>query len=264
MDTTTSSLAEDLLLLALHNERGTSQIPEKELRHALANATVMDLLLAGKIAAVDGHIIVVDRAPTNDPVRDHAAQCITAAQTRTTVTQCSGIIETGMPDLMPQLLDGLVARGVLIRQSHRNIGIVPAPDRFPEQDGRIEQTVRGRIRDVALHDTQPDARTAILATLIVGYRLDAGLFTDEERAVAHARLRDIARQLHERPATTSSSSSLTAAGFATTAHAAGASNVGGNAFVDVFSDIDFGVAFEVVFDILPNLLGGLLSAIFDS
>src|SRR5947209_5984461 len=118
MATERESLAEDLLLLALHNERGTTQLKETQLRGALATATVMDLLLGGKIATVEEHVIVVDRAPTNDPVRDHALLCIGATKTRTPLAQCGGIIEAGIPEIVPRLRDGLVARGVLERQSH--------------------------------------------------------------------------------------------------------------------------------------------------
>lgn len=248
------SLAEDLLLLALHNERGTTQLNEKQLRGALATATVMDLLLGGKIATIEGHIIVVDRAPTNDPVRDHALRCIGATKARAALTQCGGIIEAGMPDIVPRLRDGLVARGILKRQSHRRLGILPAEERFPERDGRIEQDVRSRLRAVALHGVKPDPRTAVLAALVVSHRLDTSLFNDEECPLGQTQLRDLAMQLRHRP----QSGATAAMNGIAAAHTAGATNVSGNAFVDFISDVNVAVAFEVIFDVIPTLLGGLL------
>lgn len=257
------SLAEDLLLLALHNERGTTHLNEKQLRSALATATVMDLLLDGKIAAMEEQIIVVDRNLTNDPVRDRALRCIGAMTTRAALSQCSSSIEAGMPDIMPRVRDGLVARGVLQRHAHRPLGILPAEERFPERDGRIEQDIRSRLRAIALHGAQPDARTAVLAALVVSHHLDAALFNDEERPLGQAQLRDIALQLRQRPP---SGATATASGIAASAHAAGATNVGGNAFMDFISDLDAGAAFEVIFDVIPTLLGGLLDLLsaFDS
>lgn len=253
------SLAEDVLLLALHNERGISHLKEPRLRSALAAATVMDLLLDGKIAASDGQAIVVDRDPTHDPVRDHALRCIGASKTRTPLSECGGVIEAGMPDIAARLREQLVARGTLQRQSYRKLGLLPAPDRFPERDGRIEQDVRSRLRAVALHGATPDPHTTVLATLVVGYRLDNALFSDEERPIARATLRDIAMQLHQRPR-------ATASGIVASAQTAGATNVSGNAFVDFMSDASIGAAFELVLDVLPTLLGGLLDllSLFDN
>jgi hypothetical protein len=257
------SLAEDLLLLALHNERGTIQLDEKQLRSALATATVMDLMLGGKIAAMDGDVIVVDRTPMNDPVCDHALRCIGATRERMALSQCGGIVETGIPDIVPRLQDGLVARGILRRESSRRLGILPAEERFPEQDGRIEQGVRARLRAVALQGAKPDARTAVLAALVVSYRLDTVLFNEEERPLGQAQLRDIALQLHQRP---QNGASAMAGSAATAAHTAGVTNVSGNAFVDFMADGGVGAAFELIFDVIPTLLGGLLDllSIFDS
>lgn len=249
------SLAEELLLLALHNARGTSQLKEPRLRSALATATVMDLLAGGKIAVTDGQVIVVDRSPMNDPVRDRALLCIGASKTRTPLARCGGMVEVAVPDIAPRLRERLVARGALQRRSSRRLGLLPGPDRFPERDGRIEQDARSRLRAVALDGAQPDPRTALLATLVASYRLDDALFNDEERPRGHAQLRDIAMRLHERP---SSGATATAGGIAASAQAAGATNVSGNAFVGFMSDAGVGAAFELVFDVLPTLIGGLL------
>ncbi len=254
------SLAEDLLLLAIHDEHGTLQLAEKQMQRALATATVMDLLIAGKIAPVDGQVIVVDHTPMNDPVRDGALSCIAAAKTRPPLSGCSSMVETTMPDLTPRLCDQLVARGVLHRQSYRKLGLLPAEYRFPERDGRIEQGVRAQIRAVALQGAQPDARIAVLAALIASYRLETGLFNDTERPIATARLREIAMDLHTR---TPANPSAATGEFAAGAHTAGITNVSGNAFMDFVSDVDFSVAFELLFDVIPSILGGLLE-LFDS
>lgn len=229
------SLAEDLLLLALHNERGTSHLPEKELRRALATATVMDLALGGQIATQGGHVAIVGRTPADDPVCAHALRCIAQSATGKTVKECHA--------------------------HHRVLRVGPMTEHFPERDGQIEHDLRTRLRDVCLHDRKSDARIAVLAALIVSYRLDGGLFSDDERSVAQARLRDVARGLHER---TQSDAAALSSGIASTSHIAGASNVSGNALVDFAADIGVSVALDLLLDIIPSLLGGLLSALFDN
>lgn len=255
------SLAEDLLLLALHNAHGTAQLKEKPLRSALATATVMDLLLGGKIAATDGAVIVVDRTPTNDPVRDRALACIGGAKTRTPLAECGGMIEAAIPDIATRLCEQLVARGALARQ-HARAFLHAGADRYPEQDGRIEQEVRARLRAVALHGAKPDPRTTLLATLVVGYHLDGPLFNDEERPLAQAQLREMAAQAHQRR----QPGAQAAAGIVAGAQTAGATNVSGNAVMDFIADGGVGAAFELVFDVLPTLLSGLfeLLSAFDN
>jgi hypothetical protein len=249
------SLAEDVLLLALDNERGTPHLKEKDLRSALAAATVMDLLLGKKIAAMDGQVIVVDRGPMPDPVRERALRCIGDGKTRPPLAQCAGMIATGMPDIVQRLRAQLVARGVLDRQPYRTLGLLPGGERFPERDGRIEQGVRARLRSVALHGTKPDPRTAVLATLVAGYHLDAALFNDEERPLGCAQLRDIALHMHQR---SRNGASATASGLMANVQMAGATNVSGNAFMDFMADEGFDATVEFVVDVLPTLLGVVL------
>lgn len=254
------SLAEDLLLLALHDERGTSHVPAKELRRALATATVMDLALGGHIATQGGHVAIVDRTPADDPVCAHALRCIAQSPTSKTVKECHAVVEAGIPDIAARVRAGLVARGVLHHEQHRMLRVGPVAERFPMRDGWIEQTVRAQLRDVALRDTKPDARTAVLAALIVSYQLDRGLFSDDERPIAQARLRDVARGLHER----ARSDAARMSGIASVSHVAGASNVTGNALVDIATDTGVSIALDLMLQVIPSLLGGLLSAIFDS
>jgi hypothetical protein len=248
------SLAEDVLLLALDNTRGTSRLKEKQLRSALASATVMDLLLGGHIAAMDGQAVVVNRGPARDPVCDHALSCIGNAKTRTPLAQCGDLIAAAMPDIAHRLRNQLVERGILQRQSHPRLGLLPGEERFPERDGRLEHDVRSRLRSVALHGTQPDPRTAVLAALVAGYHLDDALFSDEERPLGCAQLRDLALSMHQRPP---GGVSATASGFAANAQTAGIANVNGNAFVDFMTDEGIGAVFEFIFDLLPTLIGGL-------
>lgn len=255
------SLAEDLLLLALHDERGTSHVSAKELRRALATATVMDLALGGYIATQGGHVAIMDRTPADDPVCAHALRCIAQSPTSKTVKECHAVVEAGMPDIATRVRAGLVARGVLHYEQHRMLRVGPVAERFPMRDGWIEQTVRAQLRDVALRDTKPDARIAVLAALIVSYRLDRGLFSDDERPIAQARLCDVARGLHEQ---TRSDADARSSGIASVSHIAGASNVTGNALVDIATDTGVSVALDLLLQVIPSLLGGLLSAIFDS
>jgi hypothetical protein len=246
------SLAEDLLLLALDNERGTSHLKEKDLRGALAAATVMDLLLGGKIAAMDGQVIVVDRGAMPDPVRERALRCIGDATTRPPLSRCGDMIATGMPDIAQQLGEQLVARGALDRQSHHRLGLLPAEERFPERDGRIEQAIRSRLRAVALDGAKPDPRTAVLAALVAGYHLDGTLFNEEERPRGCAQLRDIALQMHQH---SRGGASATASGVMANIQVAGATHVSGNALVDFMASDGVDAAFQFVGDVLPTLLG---------
>lgn len=255
------SLAEDLLLLALHDERGTSHLPEKELRRALATATVMDLALGGQIATQGGQVTIVGRTPVDDPVCAHALRCIAQSATGKTVKECHAVVEAGMPDIAARVREGLVARGVLHHAHHRVLRVGPMTEHFPERDGQIEHDLRTRLRDVCLHGRGPDARIAVLAALIVSYRLDGGLFSDDERPVAQARLHDVARGLHKRA---QSDAAVLSSGIASASHIAGASNVSGNALVDFAADIGVSIALDLLLDIIPSLLGGLLSALFDN
>lgn len=191
--TTMLSLGEELLLLALDDERGTVHgSAAMAMPYALAGALLLELTLAGRLAAEDTALIVRDQTPTGDDLLD-AALAVIAGATRTgDARYWVGRLDRAVPHLKERLLDQLIVRGILRYDEHRVLGIIPRAH-YPVVDFTTEWEMRHRVRAVILDGETPDARTAILLSLVQACQLTDTLFTRDERARARRRLKEIAQ-----------------------------------------------------------------------
>jgi hypothetical protein len=183
-------LAEDLLLLALDDDKGTVSWPRSTaLRYGLGGALLMDLALQERIDSRDKKIVLVDPSATGDDALDAALDTIRASNkprdAKHWVKQLGG-----RAGLKEQLARRLVARGILHEQE-LTIFRVFHDHRFPTGDPGPESSLRGRIRDVALGAAEPETRTLLLLSLVSACNLTDEVFSQEERKHATRRIKEL-------------------------------------------------------------------------
>src|SRR6266496_1548431 len=181
------TLPDELLLLALHDERG-SVIPAAApvLNSTLVGAILMELALRGRLSDNADGTLSADPAPTGDEILDDVTRRIASAEQprdgRTWVVQ----LNRHMPDLKDRLLARLVAAGVLEQRDRRIFWVFPSRS-FPLADGATERQARDRIRAVVLDGATPDQRTAALISLVRACNLNDEVFAPHERPQARRR-----------------------------------------------------------------------------
>jgi uncharacterized membrane protein YgcG len=185
------SLPEELLLLALHDEKG-SVIPAAAsvLNGALVGAVLMELGLAGRVREDDDGALLAYPAPTGDEILDEALQRIAEADRPRQPSYWVGRLARRIPRLKDRLLEQLVARGVLERRERRILWVFPSRS-FPLADAAAEQQARDRIRAVILEDRVPDQRTAALIGLVRACNLIDEVFAPHERSQANRRFEEL-------------------------------------------------------------------------
>jgi Golgi phosphoprotein 3 len=184
------TLAEDLLLLALDDDKGTvSWSRSTALPYGLGGALLMDLALNGRVNSQEKKIVLVDSSPTGDEVLDAALDSIRAS---TKLRDAKHWVKRlgDRRSLRDHLARRLVARGIL-REQDRAFLWVFRDHRFPTDDPSSEAALRGRIRDAALGASEPDTRTLLLLSLVNACNLAGSLFSREERTQATQRIKDL-------------------------------------------------------------------------
>ncbi|GAB2926315.1 hypothetical protein GCM10027280_12030 [Micromonospora polyrhachis] len=182
------ALAEELLLLAYDDESGKATGSRIGLDLAMAAAVLVELALAGRIAYSDGSIVVVDPAPTGQPVPDEVLARL-ATEPLNTPTAWVQRLRHGLRD---RLLADLCQRGVVRDVGETALGSIPV-HRYPAADASVEADIRRRLTDALTADRIPDERTAALATLVAAARMEPSLGVTGPTAVdAHRRLDEIA------------------------------------------------------------------------
>lgn len=193
MHRATISLGEELLLLALDDERGTISAPAAAtINYGLVGALLLDLTFAGRLTMEEKTLVVTDPTTIGDDLLDDVLARIASSRRAHDVRHWVGDLSRAVPNLKGRLLARLIWRGILRREEHRILGLFSAPH-YPAMDLTTEWEMRHGIRSVILDGETPDARTAVLLSLVRACNLADAIFTRGERAVARRRLKEIAR-----------------------------------------------------------------------
>ena len=164
------SLRDELFLLA-HDDTGRLIGAEPGISAGLAGATLIDLLLHGRVAVVDGRLDVIDSASTGDDESDATLMAIAANSAPTGPRAWVSWISDRAYERTAKSLE---AAGVIHRTTTRRLGLVAVNRSVPANADDLVR-LRSRLR-YALHSKDlPDAPTSALCGLVRVLRLQSSL-----------------------------------------------------------------------------------------
>jgi hypothetical protein len=185
------SLAEELLLLALDDEKGVI-VHKTPLKYAIVGAILMDLALANRIDTDVENLTVVDVQKTGDDILDEALQRIAASHETKTIGYWLVNLSRDSRELEERLLERLIEKGILKKEEHKILWVFHQR-RYPVQEDSEEREVKSRIRSIVLSEELPDPRDVVLVSLIRSCYLIDEVFTPEELDRVQDRIEQIAR-----------------------------------------------------------------------
>lgn len=176
-------IAEDLLLLLLHDERGSVQ-HTYHLDPVLGGALLVELALGGHVEPVPQEkrwgwtpkdkVRATADVPADPLLRE--AQALVAEKERTAQDLVSRLGRKRRDPLLERLAD----RGSVRREQSKVLGLFPRTT-WPEADGRHEAALRARLESVLLRDDLPDDRTGALVALLSGADVAQKVVRSERR-----------------------------------------------------------------------------------
>jgi plasmid stability protein len=182
------ALAEELLLLAYDDESGRATGSQIGLDLGMAAAVLVELALAGRVAYIDGAIVVKNTTPTGQSINDEVLARV-AADTPHTPASWVQRLRHGLRD---RVLADLCARSIICDVDETAMEGYVHLHRYPTLDGSVEAEVRERLTRALTGDAVPDERTAALATLVSAARMEPALGLPGTDVIAtHERLEKI-------------------------------------------------------------------------
>jgi len=160
-------LHEEVLLLALRDDKGTIESRAGWYSLALGGAILSELLLAGRVEVADDKKKLVDlvqAAPLGDDILDECLQRIAGAKRRRSATAWVQAF-AGMRRLRHRVAAGLARRGIL-KDSEQAVLLVFKRKIYPTIDPAPERALRERLRRAIFRDSKEvDARIGVLVAL---------------------------------------------------------------------------------------------------
>ncbi len=184
-------IAEDLLLLALHDRTGSKESGTQALEYGLSGALIVDLALNNKIELKEEKITVIDRQSTGDELLDETLQILANSEKDKEAKHWIREITNKVKNLQKRLSDRLVAEGILIKKKEKFLGIFTR-HRYPSINPLYELGIREEIQSILLRNKEPDERKALLISLVNACKILPVLFPNKsERKFAEKQAESI-------------------------------------------------------------------------
>ncbi len=186
-------LAEEFLLLALDDEKGSVKLGGRDHKPGLAGALLLDLAASGAVRVTDDKLEADPGGRPEHPLLREAHGVIAGSEKRRGAKGWVNQLPRELKPLDDRVADGLVERGALRREEGKILGLFDST-KYPEADGSAEAGVRESLAAVLRSQRQPTPREAALIALLRSYDQIAKLVDKDERKAAKARAKEVADQ----------------------------------------------------------------------
>jgi len=205
------TIAEQLLLLGLHDEKGSVLSSASiALPYGLAGAMILDLYFQDRIKFEDKNVHVVDHMSTGNAILDETLDVLCDATKIRDVKYWVRRIHSKVKGLNHRLADSLVEKNILEREEHRLLWVF-SYNRYPTQNFAPEYDIRNSLRTIILYDQQPTEKETALIGLVKACDLVNEIFSREERKLAKKKIKVIIEEDEVGKAVSSAVSEIKAA-----------------------------------------------------
>ena len=187
------TLAEELLLITLDDESGMllDSISPFKNHIAIAASLIMELTLKGNIDLDAKKLFVVSSVETGIPILDVALAEIVAEETPLVTTEWLKRFAKRGEDLSNQIIDSLVAKGIMHLQDRRLFWVLKTRS-YSATSGIEEREVKARIMFLLNSNEIPDPNDVLLVGLLKAVGIFNLLLSPTELARLQNRIDEIA------------------------------------------------------------------------
>lgn len=170
---------EEILLLSLDDETGkTKDLPKITLDTALCAAAIIELTFLRKVDAGPNKLYISDTQSVNDPLLDEILAELDPSLEKPIVYWINLLTER-ITDVEDKVVESLVKKNV-IKVENKKILWVFNQRRYPVINNTEITEVKSRLRSIIESADLPDARDAVLISLVNACHLFGEIFTQDE------------------------------------------------------------------------------------
>lgn len=174
------TIADELLLLALHNKKGSVlSRAASSLNFGLAGAFISELALNERVEARGKKLVVTDSTPVEDRFLNEIFETIKHSKKDRKIRTWVEKFGHRMKPRKKEMSKRLVEQGILEEKQKDFLGVFKWKA-YPSQDEKSEQEIRYRLNEALDSTEPPDDRTLILLSLIDACDLVKEVFPKNE------------------------------------------------------------------------------------
>jgi hypothetical protein len=185
-------LAEELLLIALDDEKGTIiSSAYLAISYGLAGAILMEMAENKKIEIEGKKLKLVNPGLTGDFVIDRVVEMISKSRKPHTLQHWVSQIGYKIKDIKEKLLEDLINKGILEKREGKVLWIFTTK-KYPTRYEKPENLVRKRIIDIVMKGVEADSGSLMLLSLIEACELTKEVFRDKkDYKIARKRIKEL-------------------------------------------------------------------------
>lgn len=159
------SIAEEMLLLLLHDDDGTFiRLPDWSIRYALSGSVLMELAELGRIDTDLERLFVVSEEPVENELINSLLHEIIREENDQNIRFWVERTAVHAESIREHALNSLIEKGILEKREQQFLWVFRSR-KYPIIDGRAEKEVKLRLFEVLLSDALPSPRDVVILCL---------------------------------------------------------------------------------------------------
>lgn len=159
------SIAEEMLLLLLHDDDGTFiRLPDWSIRYALSGSVLMELAELGRIDTDLERLFVVSEEPVENDLINSLLHEIIREENDQNIRFWVERTAVHAEAIREHALNSLIDKGILEKREQQFLWVFRSR-KYPIIDGRAEKEVKLRLFEVLLSDALPSPRDVVILCL---------------------------------------------------------------------------------------------------
>lgn len=159
------SIAEEMLLLLLHDDDGTFiRLPDWSIRYALSGSVLMELAELGRIDTDLERLFVVSEEPVENELINSLLHEIIREENDQNIRFWVERTAVHAEAIREHALNSLIEKGILEKREQKLLWVFRSR-KYPIIDGRAEKEVKLRLFEVLLSDALPSPRDVVILCL---------------------------------------------------------------------------------------------------
>jgi golgi phosphoprotein 3 len=186
------TLFEEILLLTVHNEKGTFiGWTVDRMKPALIGAVLAELALMGKIeTSQNNRLHLVDDNPVDDDLLNEALEQLKDSDKERKFGFWVDNLSQKPEKLRKQVIERLIEKGVVAQEDDRLQWVVPSP-LAPGANASAKYLISQRLRGIILAQEIFEKRDIVLLSLLRACNLLELTFLKDERRLASSRINEL-------------------------------------------------------------------------